>query len=89
MVRVLFYFKKEFRASYPMLELKATKGMSPSDVYVSSIFDKKVAITDFLGFDGDECIWQRWSEYAKNGHGGNIELKELLRENGEDYKYNF
>lgn len=134
--RVLFYFKKEFRASYPTLELNASNGMSPRDIYVSSIFDKKVAITDFLGFDhvnishetlrlivndnilswksalsnvkgiylimdeqtgkqyvgsayGDECIWQRWSEYAKNGHGGNIELKELLRENGEDYKYHF
>jgi len=24
-------------------------------------------------------IWQRWSEYAKNGHGGNKELRELLR----------
>ena len=134
--RVLFYFKKEFRASYPTLELKATKGMSPADIYVTSIFDKKVAITDFLGFDqvdidhevlclivkdnilswksalsnvkgiylitdkstgkhyvgsayGDECIWQRWAEYAKNGHGGNIELKELLRTNGEDYRFNF
>lgn len=134
--RVLFYFKKEFRASYPTLELKATNGMSPRDIYVSSILDKKVAITDFLGFDhvnidhetlrlivndnilswksalsnvkgiylimdevtgkqyvgsayGDECIWQRWAEYAKNGHGGNVELKELLRENGEDYKFNF
>lgn len=134
--RVLFYFKKEFRASYPTLELKATTGMSPRDIFVSSIFDKKVAITDFPGFDhvnidhetlrlivndnisswktalsnvkgiylimdeftgkqyvgsacGDECIWQRWSEYAKNGHGGNVELKELLRENGEEYKFNF
>lgn len=134
--RVLFHFKKEFRASYPTLELKATKGMSPSDIYVSSVFDKKVAITDFPGFDnvniehealrlivhdgilswksalsnvkgiylitdklsgkqyvgsayGDDCIWQRWSEYAKNGHGGNANLKELLRKNGEDYKFNF
>ncbi len=134
--RVLFYFQKNFRASYPTLELKAKNCMSPSDIYVSSIFDKKIAITDFLGFDnvnidyetlrlivndnilswktalsnvkgiylimdeltgkqyvgsayGDECLWQRWSEYAKNGHGGNNELKELLRENGEDYKYNF
>lgn len=134
--RVLFYFKKEFRASYPTLELKTAKGMAPSDIYVSSIFDKKVAITDFLGFDqvnidhetlriivndnilswksalsnvkgiylimdeltgkqyvgsayGEECIWHRWAEYAKNGHGGNVELKELLRENGDDYKFNF
>ena len=38
---------------------------------------------------GDDCLWQRWSSYAKNGHGGNIELKELLEQNGEDYKYNF
>ncbi len=134
--RVLFYYKKEYRAQYPKLELHAKNGMSPSDIYVSSIFDKKVAITDFLGFDnvnidhetlrlivndniqswktalsnvkgiylimdeltgkqyvgsayGDDCIWQRWSEYAKNGHGGNVELKELLKQHGEDYKYNF
>jgi hypothetical protein len=38
---------------------------------------------------GDECIWQRWSNYAKDGHGGNVELKELLKANGEEYKYNF
>lgn len=134
--RALFYFKKEFRASYPTLELKASKGMSPTDIYVSSIFDKKASITDFPGFDkvnidyetlrlivnddilswksalsnakgiylimdestgkqyvgsayGDECIWQRWSEYVKNGHGGNAELKELLSKNGADYRYNF
>ena len=36
-----------------------------------------------------DCIWHRWNEYAKNGHGGNIELKELLKINGEDYRYNF
>lgn len=134
--RAVFYFKKEFRASYPMLELKSSKGMSPSDIYISSIFEKKVAITDFIGFDnvnidhetlrliindgisswksalsnvkgiylitdkttgkhyvgcayGDNCIWQRWSEYAQNGHGGNADLKELLHKNGEDYKFNF
>jgi len=38
---------------------------------------------------GDDCIWQRWTEYAKNGHGGNAELKELLQSHGEEYKYNF
>ena len=25
---------------------------------------------------GDECIWQRWANYAKDGHGGNVELTE-------------
>ncbi len=38
---------------------------------------------------GDECIWQRWSAYAKDGHGGNRELQNLLSERGEKYKYNF
>ena len=38
---------------------------------------------------GDECIWQRWSNYAKTGHGGNAELKNLLVENGQEYAYNF
>lgn len=38
---------------------------------------------------GDECIWQRWTAYAENGHGDNVELKELLLTNGQDYRYNF
>ena len=38
---------------------------------------------------GEECLWQRWAEYAKNGHGGNKELKKLLETKGESYKYNF
>tara|TARA_X000001036_G_C20681032_1_gene805906 strand:+ start:2258 stop:3124 length:867 start_codon:yes stop_codon:yes gene_type:complete len=28
---------------------------------------------------GGEGIWQRWSEYATTGHGGNLELKSLLQ----------
>jgi len=27
-------------------------------------------------------IWQRWLNYAKNGHGGNMELRALLRKKG-------
>ncbi len=38
---------------------------------------------------GEECIWQRWAAYAHDGHGGNRELKTLLAEHGEEYKYNF
>ena len=34
---------------------------------------------------GDDGLWQRWSDYAKNGHGGNRELRELLREKGLDH----
>ena len=134
--RAFFKFKKEFRASYPVLELKPKQGEPVAKMPLSYILEKRVALTDFLGFDtvnidyktlkyivsdnisswktalanvkgvylivdtlsgkqyvgsayGDECIWQRWSNYAKDGHGGNVELKELLKVNGENYKYNF
>ena len=134
--RAFFKFKKEFRASYPVLELDPKNGDPIAEMPLSHILDKRVALTDFLGFDsvnidyktlkyivsdqiiswksalsnvkgiylivdthtgkqyvgsayGDECIWQRWADYAQNGHGGNIELKNILKENGEEYKYNF
>lgn len=134
--RIFVYYKKEYRASYPNLELQPTNGIKPADICISSILDKRVTIDDFNGFDnvnisyqtlkhiiennittwksalsnvkgiylivdtltgkqyvgsayGEDCIWQRWSEYAKNGHGGNIELKEILQNNGTDYKNNF
>ncbi len=134
--RAFFKFKKGFRASYPTLELDPKNGDPIAEMPLSHILDKRVALSDFLGFDsvnidyktlkyivsdnilswksamsnvkgiylivdtytgkqyvgsayGDDCIWQRWSNYAKNGHGGNIELKELIKTNGADYKYNF
>ena len=34
---------------------------------------------------GGDGIWQRWRAYAKNGHGGNKELKALLRVQGRDH----
>ncbi|MGO8749033.1 MAG: GIY-YIG nuclease family protein [Thermoguttaceae bacterium] len=34
-------------------------------------------------------LWQRWNEYANSGHGGNRELRELLRAEGNDYADNF
>lgn len=32
---------------------------------------------------GEGGIWQRWSVYAENGHGGNLELRRLLSNNGK------
>ena len=134
--RAFFYYKKEFRASYPGLDLQSQNSISPSEMYISHILDKKVSLNDFPGFDqvninyetlklivdddiqswksvlsnvkgiylivdtvtgkqyvgsayGDECIWQRWVNYATNGHGGNKNLKELLTANGFQYRYNF
>jgi hypothetical protein len=34
-------------------------------------------------------IWQRWSAYAATGHGGNKELRQLLRDHGDSYANNF
>ncbi len=134
--RIVVYYKKEYRQSYPNLEMIPENGIRPRDMVISSILDKRVSITDFGGFDevnidyetlesivrdnipswrsalskvkgiylisdkltgklyvgsayGDECIWQRWAAYAKDGHGGNRELKALLAEYGADYRYNF
>lgn len=134
--RAFFRFKKEFRASYPVLELNPKNGGAVAKMPISHILDKRIALTDFLGFDqvnidyktlkhivsdnimswkaalsnvkgvylivdtltgkqyvgsayGDECIWKRWSDYAKDGHGGNKELKELLVKNGAEYRYYF
>lgn len=38
---------------------------------------------------GEGGFWQRWSNYAQDGHGGNKELIQVLREHGSDYAYNF
>lgn len=134
--RAFVFYQKEYRQSYPNLEMIPEKGLSPRDMWIASILGNRVSITDFDGFDhvnidyetlqaivrdnipswrsalsnvkgiyliadkttgkqyvgsayGDECIWQRWSAYAGDGHGGNAELKKLLAEQGEKYKYNF
>lgn len=36
-----------------------------------------------------EGIWSRWCAYSTTGHGGNIELKKLLKEKGPAYAENF
>lgn len=38
---------------------------------------------------GDQGIWQRWQQYARTGHGGNRELRAVLREHGADYRRHF
>jgi hypothetical protein len=34
-------------------------------------------------------LWERWCFYASSGHGGNKELREILRSKGDDYAENF
>ena len=134
--RAFFKFKKEFRASYPTLELEPKNGVPIAKIQLAYILDKRVALEDFVGFDrvnidyktlkhiindnlaswksalsnikgvylivdtktgkqyvgsayGEDCIWQRWSDYAKDGHGNNKALKALLKQFGSNYCYYF
>ena len=46
----------------------------------------KVTGAQYVGkASGRDGIWSRWSSYAKNGHGGNVELKRLLGQKGEGH----
>ena len=38
---------------------------------------------------GNKGIWQRWCGYIETGHGGNKELKALLKKRGPHYVRNF
>ncbi|KLN62176.1 hypothetical protein WH96_01180 [Kiloniella spongiae] len=38
---------------------------------------------------GEEGIWQRWTDYSKNGHGTNTDLIKILNDHGSDYASNF
>jgi hypothetical protein len=38
---------------------------------------------------GEYAFWSRWANYSENGHGGDIELKNIIRQNGFDYAKNF
>lgn len=50
----------------------------------------KVTGAQYVGkASGDDGIWSRWSSYAKNGHGGNVELKKLLRRKGKAHRDQF
>jgi hypothetical protein len=38
---------------------------------------------------GKGGIWQRWCDYSKDGHGGNVELCRVLQEKGSKHAENF
>ena len=54
-----------------------------SGVYL--ITDTKIGKLYVGSATGEGGIWQRWSEYAGNGHGSNRELIALLSEKGNEY----
>lgn len=60
------------------IALESMKG-----VYV--IHDKETGQRYVGSACGDTGVWQRWATYALTLHGGNIGLKELVEEKGEEY----
>lgn len=38
---------------------------------------------------GGVGLWQRWAVYVKTGHGGNKELRNILKKHGDQHRYNF
>lgn len=60
---------------------------SVSGVYV--ITDTRTGKQYVGSATGAGGIWGRWVAYSDNGHGGNKELKRLLKEKGADYAANF
>ena len=77
--------------SKKMLEIVVTqcieswKGALSNVSGVYLITDKQTGKLYVGSATGDGGIWERWSEYAKNGHGGNKEFVVLLKEKGSKY----
>lgn len=53
------------------------------------IIDKTNGMKYVGSATGTDAIWDRWSSYAKNGHGENKKLKELIDKYGKNYAENF
>lgn len=53
------------------------------------ITDRKTGKTYVGSATGEGGIWQRWEAYARTGHGGNTELKEVIRTVGSAHLDNF
>lgn len=53
------------------------------------IMDTKTGKPYVGSAQGSGGMWERWVSYATTGHGGNKELKHLLKTEGEDYVGHF
>jgi len=58
-----------------------------SGIYI--ITDRKTGRVYVGSAYGGDGIWQRWAAYANTGHGGNKEIKALLKKMGASYARNF
>ncbi len=53
------------------------------------IVDKKSGKQYVGSAYGEEAFWTRWTQYVKNGHGGNKLLRKLMKEKGLEYSHNY
>ena len=60
---------------------------SVNGVYV--ITDTKTGKLYVGSASGDDGLWGRWESYSNTGHGGNVELRELLRRRGAGHADHF
>ncbi len=81
--------------SYPMLQTLVRESTPSWKSILSSIAGVYVITETTTGKHyvgsayGGDGIWQRWATYAKTGHGGNKELRALLRNKGKDHAQHF
>ena len=81
--------------SFPMLRTVVREGNPSWKAALSSVAGVYVMADTQTGelyvgsAYGGDGIWQRWAAYAKNGHGGNKEIREIIKQEGDDYAANF
>lgn len=56
---------------------------------VYAIIDRSNGKTYVGSATGEDMLWQRWTQYAQDGHGGNNMLKQLMKDNGPNYVMNY
>ncbi len=61
--------------------------MNVAGVYV--IADTSTGMLYVGSATGEEGLWSRWSSYSHTGHGGNAELRALLKERGPEHADHF
>ena len=66
-------------------EIASWKGALSNVAGVYVIADRATGKLYVGSATGDEGIWNRWCAYSATGHGGNRELRQLLRDKGPDY----
>jgi len=86
---------ESLKIAYPILrkiifeQNKAWKTALSNIKGIYLISDKKTGKLYVGAAYGSQAFWTRWSDYMKDGSGGNKELEKVLKENSPDYVSNF